>query len=208
MKNTIPELPAEIAGAVDLGSVLGQNQSFALLAGRCSAAQAAGLRTLREAKLYKQVTPEWRDFCERYLKMSKGQADHLIHLLDEFGAGYFEVAQLTRISPETYRALAPSVKNGVLEYQGTSIELNVENARKVTAVVAEVRRARPPKKRAACVEMHVRVRELDRRCTGMLDEFAEIARLERCGENFLAFASIVSRMASAFRRLELECGVA
>lgn len=205
MKNTIPELPAEAAGLLDLGSVLGQNLSFSLVSGRCSAAQAAALRTLRETKLYRRVTPDWREFCPRYLRMSRAQVDHLIRLLEEFGPGYFEVAQLTRVSPETYRAIAPSVKNGVLQYQGNSIELSVENSRRVVAAVAEMRRARPVKKRT--VEMHVRIRELDKRCTAMLDEFREIARLERCGENFLAFTSVLSRMIDGVRRLGLECGV-
>jgi hypothetical protein len=53
----------------------------------------------------------------------------------------------------------------------------------------------------------VRIRELDKRCTVMLDEFNEIARLERYGENFLAFTSVLSRMIEGFRRLGLECGV-
>lgn len=205
MKNTIPELPAEAAELLDLGSVLGQNLSFSLVSGRCSAAQAAALRTLRETKLYRRVTPDWREFCPRYLRMSRAQVDHLIRLLEEFGPGYFEVAQLTRVSPETYRAIAPSVKNGVLQYQGNSIELSVENSRRVVAAVAEMRRARPGKKRT--VEMHVRIQELDKQCTAMLDEFNEIARLERCGENFLAFTSVLSRMLEGCRRLGLECGV-
>ncbi|HEY1240476.1 MAG TPA: hypothetical protein VGF16_07955 [Bryobacteraceae bacterium] len=205
MDKSVPELPAEVADLLSLGAVLGQNQSFALVAGRCSAAQAAGLRRLREERLYKVVAPQWRDFCANYLKMSRTQADQIIHLLEEFGPGYFEVAQLTRVSPETYRAIAPAVKDGVLQHQGNSIELSVENSRKVAAAVAEIRRARPAPKRP--VEMHVRIRELDKRCTVMLDEFNEIARLERYGENFLAFTSVLSRMIEGFRRLGLECGV-
>jgi hypothetical protein len=61
---------------------------------------------LRENKLYKRVSPDWREFCDGYLNINRGQADHIIRLLDEFGPGYFELAQLTRISPETYRAIA------------------------------------------------------------------------------------------------------
>jgi hypothetical protein len=41
------ELPADDAELLDLGSVLGQNLTFGLVAGRCSAAQAASLRRLR-----------------------------------------------------------------------------------------------------------------------------------------------------------------
>jgi len=208
VKKIVPDPPAEMAAAVDLGSIVGQNLSFALLAGRCSAAQAAALKTLRDSKLYRRLTPEWREFCDRYLKMSRAHADQLIRLLDEFGPGYFELAQLTRISPATYRAVAPSIRDGALRHQGNSIELSVENSRELAAAVADMRRAQPAKTPAPPVEMHVRLRALDRRCTRLLNEFAEIARQERCGENFLAFTSVVSRMASALRRLELECGVA
>jgi len=42
------ELPPEIAEVFDLGMVLGQNQALALVASRCSAAQAEGLCRLRQ----------------------------------------------------------------------------------------------------------------------------------------------------------------
>ncbi len=208
MTNRIPELPAECAELLELGSALGQHHSFGLVAGRCSAAHAASLRRLREQKLYKRVVSDWREFCSNYLKMSRTHVDRVIALLNEFGPGYFELAELTRISPETYRAIAPAVKEGVLEFQGNAIEMSVENSRKVAAAVAELRRTLPKKKkRAAPPEMHVRLQDLDKRCTAMLAEFEEIAQKERCGENWLAFASILDRMASDLRRLELECGI-
>lgn len=206
MKPPIPEPPAEAADLLDLGAILGQNLALGLVAGRCSAAQAAGLRSLRESRAYKRVTPDWREFCFRYLKMSRTQADHLIRLLDEFGPGYFELAQLTRISPGAYRAIAPAVKDGALQFRGNAIELSVENSRQVAAAVAELRRALPPKKPAARPEMHVRVRQLDQKCTALIEEFTEIARKEREGENWLAFASTLNRISSSLRRLELECG--
>jgi hypothetical protein len=78
----------------------------------------------------------------------------------------------------------------------------------VAAAVAELRRGLPKKKPAPPPEMHVRIEALDKHCTVMLAEFAEIARKERDGENFLAFTSVLSRMASNLRRLEMECGVA
>jgi hypothetical protein len=100
MHTVISELSAEDAEMLDLGSVLGQNQSFGLIAGRCSAAQAASLQRLRDGRQYKRLAPNWRAFCTQYLKMSQTQVDQIIRLWEEFGAGYFELAQLTRISPE------------------------------------------------------------------------------------------------------------
>ena len=58
---------------------------------------------IRNDKLYNGRTEHWGDFCTRYLKMTKQNADRIIRLLEEFGPGYFQLSQITRISPETYR---------------------------------------------------------------------------------------------------------
>lgn len=206
MKKPKPELPAAKAELLDLGSVMGHHLALGLVAGRCSAAQAAGLRRLREAKLYKCVSPHWQDFCVQFLKTSRAQADHLIQLLDEFGPRYFELSQLTRISPQTYRAIAPAFKDGALEFHGQTIELIPENSRQVAAAVAELRRSLPRKKPSA-PETHIRLAALNKQCIAIFDEFAEIARRERYSENWIAFTSILTRIADRARRLERECGL-
>ena len=43
MEKDISKLPAEVTAALNLGAALGENRAFSLIAGRCSAAQAAGL---------------------------------------------------------------------------------------------------------------------------------------------------------------------
>ena len=89
MDKPIAELSDADAALLDLGVALGQNYAFAVVAGRCSAAQAAGLRRLREEKLYKRCTENWDRFCTTYLKISRAEVDRMIRLWDEFGAGYF-----------------------------------------------------------------------------------------------------------------------
>jgi uncharacterized membrane protein YheB (UPF0754 family) len=174
MENQICERPA-VDEMLDLGMILGQNQAFGFLAGRCSAAQAETIRRLRNEKLYKRVTEHWKEFCPRYLKMSGTQADSIIRLWEEFGAGYFEIAQLTRVSPETYRALAPAVENGVLNLNGEQIELTIENSRKVAAAVSQVRRSLPSKT-PEDLSATERIDRLDQLCTAIIDEFAGIKR--------------------------------
>jgi hypothetical protein len=208
MEKTLFELSAEDVELLDLGSVLGQNLTFGLVAGRCSAAQAASLRRLREERIYKRVAPNWRDFCPQFLKMSRTQADQVIQLLDEFGPAYFELAQLTRVSAETYRAIAPSIRDGVLHSHGDAIDLTVENTRKVAAAIAEFRRTLPVKKPAPQLPMHERLAELDKRCSVMIAEFEEISVKERRGENWLLFTATLARMASALRRIEMDNGMA
>ena len=129
------------------------------------------LRQLREEKKYLKCSATWRVFCSEYLKMKSGHADRIIRLWEEFGAGYFELAQLTRCSPETYRAIEPAVKEGTLRYQDETIELHPENARKVATAVASLR-----KKPARQLEMHERLHEIDRRCRAIAEELEEISR--------------------------------
>jgi hypothetical protein len=82
-----PGLAAEDAAFVELSVIImGQNHAFGLIAGRCSAAQADGLR---HEKQYKRCTEKWDDFRLKYLKMSRVEADRTIKLLEEFGPAYF-----------------------------------------------------------------------------------------------------------------------
>ena len=191
----------EISEALDLGIVLGQNQAFGLIAGRCSAAQAESIRRIRTEQLYKRVTEHWRDFCPQYLKISGSQADNIIRLWEEFGAGYFEVAQLTRVSPETYRAIEPAVENGILNLNGEQIELTLENSRKVAAAVAEVRRSLPAKP-VAELPFPERVARLDRLCQELIQEFTAIPDLS--AEAFQSYRTSLLQLYTVLHRMRAQ----
>jgi hypothetical protein len=154
-----------------MGILLGQNHAFALIAGRCSAAQAAAIRRLRNEKLYRSVTAKWSDFCPKHLKMSKRSADQIIALFDEFGPAYFEVAQITRVSPETYRAIQPSIQDGALHHDGHAIALIEANAQQVAAAVAQMRQS---KSRAPEPGIQERLKALHLRCIGISEEFSRL----------------------------------
>jgi hypothetical protein len=172
-KQTLPESNSGHNLLLELGFALGQSHTFGLVAGRCSAAQAYGIRRLREEKLFKECCERWEDFCPNYLNMSRAEADRIIKHLTEFGPAYFEVSQIARISPETFRAIAPAVSDGVLHHNGEAIPLNAENSRKVAAAVAEMRSA-IPKKPAASSEppqdLQQRIHGLADRCVAILAE--------------------------------------
>jgi hypothetical protein len=199
-----PLSPSEIA-LVDLGVVLGQTQAFGMVAGRCTAAQALGLKRLREEKLYKPCAETWEAFCRNHLKVSKTEANRTIRLLDEFGPDYFDLSALTRISPETYRALAPAVKDGALHFNGEAIALKPENSRKVTAAVAELRRSIQFLGRN--LRITDRIVELDKRCSAIVAEFEEIARDDALLEARLLFNSALSRVCDELGRVALQNGV-
>jgi len=193
-QDTVSNLRAEDVQLMELGFTLGQNHTFGLLAGRCSAAQAQGIRRLREEKQYKRCCEKWEDFCPRYLKMSRGEADRIIRHLEEFGPAYFELSQLIRISVETFRAIAPAVSDGVLLHNGEAIALTAENSQKVAAAVAEMRSALPKKSAAELSELAREVKDISRepdlqrrirhladRCIAIVAELDKIARDERLG---------------------------
>jgi hypothetical protein len=136
MKNSLSKKPAEASGSFELGAILGQRKAFSMVAGRCSAAEAAAIRRIREERLYQASKIPWKDFCPLHLGMSRTQADRLIQLLEEFGPDYFEVTQLTRVCVDTYRAIAPAVRNGHIHWLNESIALTTENSEKVTAAIA------------------------------------------------------------------------
>ena len=219
-ENPISEIEVRDAELIDLGDVLGQIRAFGLIAGRCSAAQAEGLRRLREQKLYKRCAETWGSFCTEFLKISRTEADRTIRELEEFGPVFFELSQLTRISPGTYRAIAPAIQNGALHFNGESIALRPENSHKVSAAVAELRRAIPKKEPWPELELIVRelkegirdgtlserITELDKCCTAVIEEFDRLARAG-LGMSQLLFKSSLTRVRQELDRIALECGI-
>ena len=91
------ELPAALAEFLQSGEVLGQNQSFAIVSGRCSAAGAQALLRMRESRLYLRCASTWKEFCPQYLHISGTQADRIIRLWQQHGPAIFELSQLTQI---------------------------------------------------------------------------------------------------------------
>ena len=175
MNGEVSNLPAEVASALELGATLGENRAFGRIAGRCSAAQAAALRRIREEKLYKSCTPTWGEFCPKYLGMSKRHADEMIQLFEQFGRSYFEMSQLTRISAGTYRTIAAAVYDRAIHIEGRApIALIPENAAQVTAAVAELRRESKAQPKPAPTRKQ-KIDALARQCGAVADAFTELA---------------------------------
>jgi len=213
MESILSILSAEDADAIGLGVALGETRAFGLVAGRTAAAQAAAIKRLREEKKYKRFTPHWNQFCPKFLNMSGTQADKIIRLFDEFGPGYFEVSQLTRISADTYRAIEPSIKDGALHSKGEAIELEPRNAQKVAQAVADLRAALPAakpsaKKRPRTRETPERLAEIDHRCATIVAELREISKQERNGKHFTLFTSTLARVCAELNQLKRENGLA
>ncbi|MBV8730152.1 MAG: hypothetical protein JO336_10115 [Acidobacteriia bacterium] len=208
------------AALLEVGIALGQNLAFGLVAGRCSAAQAEALRRIREERLYKRCAETWLEFCPKYLKISKTEADRTIKILEEFGPAYFELSQLARISPEAFRAIAPNIQDGILHCNGEAIELNSGNYRKVAAAVAELRRAIP--KRGSeirslmrevnelCHETDLshRIEKLNKCASVLIAEFENIASDQGLGITRIRFNSVLMRVRQELTRVAMENGIA
>ncbi|MBZ5727748.1 MAG: hypothetical protein LAP87_22470 [Acidobacteriia bacterium] len=202
MDEAISKPPAGDAGAFELGQMLGQRRAFGVVAGRCSAADAACVRRMREEKLYLHRAATWEEFCPRHLGMSKTQANRVIRMLEEFGPDYFELAQLARISPEQFRAIAPQVKQGAIHVNGAAIALIPENAERVAAAVAALRRETAPP--AAEPSARERLATLERRLDQATADLAEMSRAELPGEEGLLVASVLRGTLTRLKRLEYE----
>ena len=202
----LPGLPDELAGLLRLGQVLGQNQSFALVSGRCSAAQAEALLRMRESRLYLRCASTWKEFCPQYLHISGTQADRIIRLWQLYGPAIFELSQLTRISPEFYRSIEPFIKDGALHFHEEAIELDPENAGKVADAVAELRRTMPPKARPAPTIIE-RLAVLEKQCQAVVSEFQSIAGLNCRGQDRLRLELTLNCASAALQQIESEHGL-
>jgi hypothetical protein len=131
---------------LELGSWIGRIQAFDFVRHKCSAAQAQCLKRIRDEALYESLTLTWETFCSQLLGIHRSYADKLIRRLEEFGAGYFRLAEVMRIGPETYRAIEPAIVGETIELDGELIPMTAENAprirRGVAALRAEITRAK------------------------------------------------------------------
>jgi len=96
--------------------------------------------------MYRAKKVNWPQFCARYLDISRTEANRIIQRFEEFGQSYFDLSRIVRISPESYRAIAPAVRDKTIEYNGEAIPLTPEHAHRVTAAVQALRQTAAPKR--------------------------------------------------------------
>jgi len=77
---------------------------------------------------------------------------------------------------------------------------------KTAAAIAGFRRTIPPPQPRQ-LQPHERLAVLDERCDAIVAELRHFSKKERCGENWLQFTQVLSRLSAALHRLELENGL-
>jgi hypothetical protein len=123
----------------DLGTWLGRKQAFGLLAGKCSAADAECLRSIREKKLYRSLQLNWDQFCHDHVGISRPVVDKIVRQLEEFGPAFFQLSGVTHITADEYRLIATSVTEEGVAWEGQRIAITIENAPRLTRAVEGLR---------------------------------------------------------------------
>ena len=126
--------------AFDIGTWVGRKQAFAVVAGRCSAADAEILLEIREKKLFRAIAQTWEEFCVERLGLTRGYVDRIIRLFKELGPEYVKLSCFTRIKPAEYRRIAGAITDDGLSYHGEVIALESENAPRLAEAVEALRR--------------------------------------------------------------------
>jgi len=79
---------------IESGAWVGRQQAFAVIASKCSAAQAAALKEIKQSRVYETLGLTWQEFCLQHAGMTRERADALIRQFDEFGEDYFRLSQI------------------------------------------------------------------------------------------------------------------
>jgi hypothetical protein len=190
--------------ALELGIMLGQRRAFAMIAGRCTAAQAECLRKIRDGKMYLKYALTWGEYCVRVLKISKRTADYTIALLKKHGTLYFETAALTGISPAGFGRIQHSIQKDGIHIGGEVIALIPENAERAVEAVARLQAeadAEDAAQPAASVEKQLA--DLEKRGRQMCDSFHQIAGSANGFERSWVIGSI-EKVRALVNRLALE----
>jgi hypothetical protein len=163
---------------IEAGACVGRQQAFAVIASQCSASQALALKQIKESRAYEELDLTWDEFCPKYAGISRSYADHLIRQHDSFGAAYFRLAEIARVSPETYRKIESRVDGESIEIDGRKLALTPENGPVIRHALDKLRaelrasQSRPPDFRTVSeykITVDALVTEIKRKLKPVLD---------------------------------------
>ena len=82
---------------LESGAWVGRQQAFAVIASKCSAAQAAALKEIKQSRAYEPLGLTWQEFCPEYVGMTRERAERMgkHRVIAETGAGQHGVATAT-----------------------------------------------------------------------------------------------------------------
>ncbi len=172
---TTTEAAANPVSSFDLGAWIGRGQAFSFVANHCSAAQAECLSRIRKDGLYKALNLTWDEFCTRHAGASRAHVDEIIRRLEEFGAAYFRLSEIIRISPQSYGAMQATVKGEAIEVGGESIPITPENAPRIRQAIGAIR-AELRQTQAAQARYSLGVSQLQARLDACFEDMSSLSR--------------------------------
>src|ERR1035441_8383384 len=116
---------------MESGAWVGRQPGFAVIASKCSAAQAHALKEIKESRAFEQLGLTWQEFCLQYAGLCRERADALIRQFDEFGEAYFRLSQLAPTPPETYPKGPPKGGPDPVSIDGKKFEMPLPNAGRI-----------------------------------------------------------------------------
>ena len=125
---------------------LGRRETFALIAGRCSAADIECLREIRDKGKYGDCK-NWDDFCRSELKTSRRKIDTAIGQLERHGRAFFHATQALRLTEAEYVAIKEYVSEEGAMLEGQLVPWAPENGARIADGLAKLRAIAAPKQK-------------------------------------------------------------
>jgi hypothetical protein len=149
------------------------------------------MRRVRDEKVSREKGWPWEECCVKGFGSSRRNVERTLRLLDEFGPAYFHIAQMTHVTAEEYRAIAPYVGADGVRFEGAVIALLPENSDRVSAAVAGLIERGRPVKTASAVSLDTLVK----RCNALTEAVEQLGEIESVAAMKLAIA--ISRLRRA-----------
>jgi hypothetical protein len=152
-KNALAIAGEQIEGdqkaAIEAAKWIGRQQALGMIGNKCSAAQAEILKRLKDTAAHKAFGLTREEFCDQQLGISRQTADRIIANYEEFGAAYFSMSNVMRLSPATYRLLGAAVTDSnELEFGDERIPITKANSDRIIEAVNALRKEADQKQQA------------------------------------------------------------
>jgi len=198
--STTTDATAGPVSTFDVGAWIGRGQAFSFVANHCSAAQAECLSRIRKDGLYKALNLTWDEFCKQYAGTSRAHADEIIRRLEEFGAAYFRLSEIIRISPQSYRAIEATVQGEAIEMGGESIPITPENAPRIRQAIGAIR-AELRQTQAAQARYSLGITQLQGRLDACFEDMSALSRRSLDVGERAAFQALLRYTFNRIKRL-------
>jgi hypothetical protein len=92
---------------LEAGALTGRQQAFAMIASKCTYAQAVCLKQIHDTRAYEKLDLTWEQYCSQHAGVGRTAAEAIIKRLDEFGEAYFRLTPPSSTSRPTPSARSP-----------------------------------------------------------------------------------------------------